>query len=47
DKAIGLDIGSTGAKVGANLLAGGIGHEIGMDDTSKEGYQGPQPQGGP
>ncbi|MCU1653262.1 MAG: hypothetical protein JWQ60_4411, partial [Pseudonocardia sp.] len=47
DKAIGLDIGSTGAKVGANLLAGGIGHEIGMDDTSKKGYQGPQPQGGP
>jgi hypothetical protein len=47
DKAIGLDIGSTGAKVSANIVAGGIGHEIGMDETSRKGYQGPQPQGGP
>jgi len=47
DKAIGLDIGSTGAKVSANIVGTGIGHEIGMDDTSKQGYQGPQPGGGP
>ncbi|HEX4249392.1 MAG TPA: right-handed parallel beta-helix repeat-containing protein, partial [Pseudonocardia sp.] len=47
DKAIGLDIGSTGAKVSANIVTAGIGHEIGMDETSKKGYQGPQPQGGP
>jgi len=47
DKAIGLDIGSTGAKVSANIVGTGIGHEIGMDTTSKQGYQGPQPGGGP
>jgi hypothetical protein len=47
DKAIGLDIGSTGAKVSANVVAAGIGHEIGMDETSKKNYQGPTPQGGP
>jgi hypothetical protein len=47
DKAIGLDIGSTGARVRANLLGAGIDHEIGMDTTSKKGYVGPRPQGGP
>jgi hypothetical protein len=47
DKAIGLDIGSTGAQVSANIVGTGIGHEIGMDDKSRQGYQGPQPGGGP
>lgn len=47
DKAIGLDIGSTGATILANLVQGGIDHEVGMDETSKQGYQGPQPGGGP
>jgi hypothetical protein len=47
DKAIGLDIGSTGATVSANLLDDGVKADVGMDTTSKKGYQGPQPQGGP
>jgi hypothetical protein len=47
DKAIGLDVGSTGARVAANVLGTGIDHEIGMDRTSRRGYQGPPPKGGP
>jgi hypothetical protein len=47
DKAIGLDIGSTGAKISANIVGSGINHEVGMDSTSKQGYQGPPPGGGP
>jgi hypothetical protein len=46
DKAIGLDINSTGAKVAANKLIG-IKAAVGMSENSKAGYQGPQPQGGP
>ncbi|GAA5165480.1 hypothetical protein GCM10023321_55520 [Pseudonocardia eucalypti] len=47
DKAIGLDINSTGAKVKANILGGGIKAAVGMSENSKEGYEGPKPQGGP
>jgi Right handed beta helix region len=47
DKAIGLDLGSTGATVAANLIGEGIDHEIGMDSKSRQGYHGPAPQGGP
>lgn len=46
DKAIGLDIKSTGAAVSANKLTG-IKAAVGMSADSKPGYQGPQPQGGP
>lgn len=46
DKAIGLDIGATGAKVAANKLVG-IKAAVGMSEDSREGYQGPEPQGGP
>ncbi|MBV9315653.1 MAG: right-handed parallel beta-helix repeat-containing protein [Pseudonocardia sp.] len=46
DKAVGLDIGSTGAKVGGNKL-NGVRHEVGMDNSSKPGYQGPKPGTGP
>jgi hypothetical protein len=33
--------------VAANVLGTGIDHEIGMDRTSRRGYQGPPPKGGP
>ena len=46
EKAIGLDLKSTGAKVSGNTLSGPK-FEVGMDSTSKPGYQGPEPQGGP
>lgn len=46
DKAIGLDINSTGAKVGGNKLVG-IKAAVGMSANSKSGYEGPDPQGGP
>ncbi|WP_084216273.1 right-handed parallel beta-helix repeat-containing protein [Pseudonocardia spinosispora] len=46
DKAIGLDINSTGAKVGGNKLVG-VKADVGMSENSKQGYQGPDPQGGP
>ncbi|MGH2811271.1 MAG: right-handed parallel beta-helix repeat-containing protein [Actinomycetota bacterium] len=47
DKAIGLDIGSTGATVDANVLGNGVKADVGMDSKSRQGYQGPEPQGGP
>lgn len=47
DKAIGLDINSTGATVAANKLDGGIKAAVGMSANSQPGYHGPQPQGGP
>lgn len=46
DKAIGLDVNSTGATVGANKLIG-VKAEVGMSENSKQGYNGPKPQGGP
>ncbi|GAA5156857.1 hypothetical protein GCM10023321_33600 [Pseudonocardia eucalypti] len=47
DKAFAFDIGSTGAKVLGNKLAAGIGYEVGMDSSSKKGYQGPAVGGAP
>ncbi len=46
DKAIGLDIKSTGAEVSANKLVG-IKAAVGMSADSKKGYKGPPPHGGP
>lgn len=46
DKAIGLDIKSTGAEVSANKLVG-IKAAVGMSADSKKGYKGPPPNGGP
>jgi hypothetical protein len=47
DKAFAFDVGSTGAKVGTNKIGPGIGYVVGMDSTSKKGYQGPAIGGGP
>jgi hypothetical protein len=41
DKAFAFDIGSTGAKVSGNKIAADIGYEVGMDSSSRDGYQGP------
>jgi hypothetical protein len=46
-KAFAFDNKSTGAKVSANNIAPGIGFEVGMDSSSREGYQGPQVGGAP
>jgi hypothetical protein len=47
DKAIGLDIGATGASVAANRYDPGITAEVGMSEDSAPGYHGPTPHGGP
>jgi hypothetical protein len=47
DKAFSFQNKSTGAVVTANKIASGIGYEVGMDGTSKTGYQGPAVGGGP
>ncbi|WP_051580602.1 right-handed parallel beta-helix repeat-containing protein [Pseudonocardia acaciae] len=46
DKAFAFQNNSTGAKVGANRVER-AGYEVGIDDSSQSGYQGPQPGGGP
>ncbi|GAA5175787.1 hypothetical protein GCM10023321_82530 [Pseudonocardia eucalypti] len=46
-KAFGLDNKSTGALIGGNRISEGIGFEVGMDHTSREGYQGPEVGGEP
>jgi hypothetical protein len=46
DKAIGLDIGATGAEVVGNRAAGGITSLVGLSSDSRRGYQGPHPQDG-
>jgi hypothetical protein len=38
---------STGAKIGQNIVAKGIGYAVGMDESSKPGYQGPKVGGKP
>jgi len=44
DKAIGLDIGSTDAHVtGGNTFGPGIDCKVGIDDSSRPGYEGPEP----
>lgn len=45
--AIGLAIGSTGAHVSGNTLNPEIGYEVGIDDSSLPGYEGPEPGGEP
>ena len=46
DKAIGLDIGATGAKVVANRVGSGIKSLVGISEDSRKGYQGPPAQDG-
>ncbi len=46
-KAFAFDIGSTGAIVSGNRMLARVGYEVGMDDSSRAGYQGPPPGGGP
>jgi hypothetical protein len=45
--AIGLDIGSTGAYVGQNNYHPGIDCLVGIDESSMDGYEGPEPGCGP
>ena len=45
--AIGLALHSTGAHVGENTYHPGIGYEVGIDSSSRPGYQGPPPGGAP
>lgn len=47
DHAIGLAIGSTGAKVRGNKVSPEINYEVGIDESSMEGYEGPEPGGEP
>lgn len=47
-KAIGLARGSTGAHVGEHNVKGpGLRYLVGIDDSSRPGYEGPEPGGGP
>ncbi|QKV96555.1 hypothetical protein HUT19_36700 [Streptomyces sp. NA02950] len=45
--AIGLADHSTGAPIGRNTLDPGIGYEVGVDASSRPGYEGPEPGGAP
>ncbi|MDW6058378.1 right-handed parallel beta-helix repeat-containing protein [Streptomyces sp. FXJ1.4098] len=45
--AIGLAIHSTGAHVSGNRLHAGIRYEVGIDASSRPGYEGPEPGGAP
>jgi polygalacturonase len=45
DKAFALDNKSTGARISGNQIASTIGYVVGMDQSSRLGYQGP-PAGG-
>lgn len=47
DKAFALDNKSTGAKIAGNKIAGTVGYEVGIDNSSKAGYQGPASGGQP
>jgi hypothetical protein len=47
DHAWSLQNNSTGAKVAGNTIAPGTAYEVGMDDSSKAGYQGPSVGGAP
>lgn len=44
DRAIGLAINSTGAHVSGSKLDEGIECEVGIDDSSRDGYEGPEPE---
>lgn len=45
--AIGLAINSTGAHISGNKVHPDTEYEVGIDDSSREGYQGPEPGGAP
>ncbi|MDT0546371.1 MULTISPECIES: right-handed parallel beta-helix repeat-containing protein [Streptomyces] len=45
--AIGLAVHSTGARVRGNTLHAGIRYEVGIDASSRRGYEGPEPGGEP
>ena len=47
EKAFAFQNGSTGAKVIGNNITRPVDYEVGMDDSSEQGYQGPRPGGGP
>lgn len=47
DKAFALDIGSTGALIRHNHVAADVDYIVGIDDSSRKGYQGPEPGGPP
>ncbi|MBU3864354.1 right-handed parallel beta-helix repeat-containing protein [Streptomyces sp. 4503] len=47
DHAIGLAYHSTGARVDGNTRHSGIRYEVGIDDSSRAGYRGPEPGGLP
>lgn len=47
EKAFALDNGSTGAKISGNRVAQTIGFEVGIDNSSEHGYQGPPASGQP
>jgi hypothetical protein len=47
DKAFALQNGSTGAVIRDNRVASSVGYEVGLDDSSEQGYQGPEPGGAP
>jgi hypothetical protein len=47
DKAFAFQNNSTGAVVAANKIAAGIGYQVGMDSSSRTGYQGPAVGGAP
>lgn len=46
-KAFGFDNGSTGARVSGNRVAEEIDYEVGLDSSSRKGYQGPKVGGAP
>ncbi|MGQ0483702.1 MAG: right-handed parallel beta-helix repeat-containing protein [Pseudonocardia sp.] len=46
-KAFSFQNDSVGARISNNRVGSGVGYEVGMDDSSEEGYEGPEPGGGP
>ncbi|GAA5148411.1 hypothetical protein GCM10023321_10640 [Pseudonocardia eucalypti] len=47
DKAFSLQNDSTGATIRDNKISPKVGYEVGMDDSSEDDYNGPDPEGGP
>lgn len=47
NKAFSFQNDSTGAKVSGNRIAPSIKYEVGIDESSEDGYDGPEPGGGP
>lgn len=46
-KAFSFQNDSVGAKISDNEIGPGVGYEVGMDDSSEENYEGPEPGGKP